>query len=216
MSNMSEPTKVLRKHQEEDPTLGPLFKALHTFCDRTIEEFFKGEDMPYPVIAMEKDRRSRLGYYTQRDGYALVHRINLNPFGLRNGVDAAHTLAHELVHLWQAHVGRPCKRNYHGLEFHARMALYGIETRGRNGYHAGAVTGSDTWAKWMERNADLELGSYMLPGMDAKPGRQLHKHQCPKCRASFRSRRKLRVQCLTCNAPFAIVPTQAVRRQAAS
>lgn len=199
-------TAILRTHQEADDVLGGLFKALHTFADRTIDEFFGDTpDLPYPVVAMEKDRSSRLGYYTLRDGYTLVHRINLNPYALKNGLEAAETLAHEMVHLWQAHVGRPCQRNYHGSEFHARMAMYGIHTEGKLGRHHGPIEGDTTWSDWLERNRDLELDKYVLPGADQEPKRRLLKMQCPECGNSFRNRNPLNVLCLDCNIEFELV-----------
>lgn len=201
---MTEVAILLRSHQEADPVLGPLFKALHTFADRTIEEFFGDvPDMPHPVVAMEKDRQDRRGYYTRRDGYALEHRINLNPYLLPHGDAAAETLAHELVHMWQELVGRPIQRNYHSAEFHARMALYGIKTEGKRGNHVGYI--GTTWGLWMDINQDLELHRFILPGADHEPGRQLVKHECPKCGANFRNRNILRVQCLECNLPYEVV-----------
>jgi len=197
-------TAALRQHQEQDPVLGTFFKALHAFADRTIDEFYADTpSLPHPVVAMEKDRANRLGYYTQRDGYALVHRINLNPFAHKDGESAAETLAHELVHLWQAHVGRPIKRDYHGAEFHGRMAQYGIETEGKRGKHVRYI--DVTWPNWMEMNADLELGRFVLPGKESRPKRKLLKHQCPDCGASYRNRVPLEALCLQCNVPFELV-----------
>ena len=197
-------TAALRKHQESDPILGGFFRALHTFADRTIDEFFADTPgLPYPVVALERDKRSRRGYYTERDGYALVHRINLNPYALHNGAQAAETLAHELVHLWQAHVGRPMQRNYHGAEFHVRMAEYGIETQGKLGTHVRYI--DVTWPNWMVENADLQLEDYILPGEETKPKRILFKHVCPDCGATFRNRNELEVLCLRCSVPFEVV-----------
>lgn len=203
MTEQQDITQALRQHQEGDTTLGPLFAALHTFADRTIEEFFADTpSLPHPVVAMEKDRANRLGYYTMRDGYALVHRINLNPFAHNDGASAAETLAHELVHLWQAHVGRPIKRDYHSVEFHARMAEYGIETSGKKGRHVRYI--DVTWPNWMEMNADLELERFLLPGKESRPKRKLFKHQCPDCGASFRNRVPLEALCLGCSVPFEV------------
>ena len=201
-------TAALAAHQEMDPILGSFFKALHTFAIRTIDEFYKDTPgMPYPVIALEADRRSRRGYYTERDGYALVHRINLNPFALANGEEAAFTLAHELVHLWQHHIGKPMVRNYHGADFHQRMAEYGIETEGKAGTFMRYV--DVTWPNWMEENADLKLEKYLLPGHEEKATtkhkRKLFKHVCPDCGASFRNRNELQVLCLICSVPFEVV-----------
>lgn len=195
---------ALAAHQEMDPVLGPFFTALHTFVIRTIDEFYSDTPgLPYPVLALEPDRKGRRGYYTERDGYALVHRINLNPYALRTGEDAAHTLAHELVHLWQSHIGAPMVRNYHGEQFHQRMADYGIETTGKLGTFSRYI--DTTWPNWLVENADLELEKYILPGKDEKPKRKLFKHVCPDCSASFRNRNELAVLCLDCSVPFEVV-----------
>lgn len=192
---------ALRQHQEHDEVLGPLFSALHTFADRTIEEFYYDTpELPHPVVSMQPDRRDRNGYYTRLDGYGLVHRININPLCHRNGEEAAETLAHELVHLWQEYVGRPIQRNYHTPEFHARMALYGIVTEGKQGKH---LRHEGRWPVWLEENADLDLASFALPGATQRPRRNLLKHLCP-CGKTFRSRTPLAVTCDECGNPFEV------------
>jgi hypothetical protein len=195
---------VLRQHQEADPELGLFFKALHTFADRTAAQFFSDTpDLPHPVVALEPDRKDRRGYYTAKDGYTLVHRINLNPVVLRDGREAAETLAHEMVHLWQAHVGRPMERNYHGAEFHARMRLYGIESSGKRGDHVGYI--DHVWTNWLVANDDLQLHKFVLPGTGAEPKRKLIKHMCPDCGNNFRNRNELNVMCLDCTVPYELV-----------
>jgi SprT-like family len=196
-------TARLRAHQEQDAIVGDLFKALHVFADRTIKEYYLEDypDMPYPVLAMEKDRRSRKGYYTVVDGYRLIHRINLNPYALKTGEDAAETLVHEMVHLWQGHVGRPIKRNYHSAEFHQKLAEFGIISQGKRGDH---IRYEIEWHNWLAENADLNLDKFKLPGMDEGKRRMLLKHICPDCGVNFRSRKELNVLCLDCSVPFEI------------
>lgn len=194
--------ELLRAQQELDLELGPFFTALHTFADRTIEEFFYDTpELRHPVICVEKDRASRLGYYTVRDGYTFVDRINLNVHALRTGADAAETLAHEIVHMWQAFVGKPCKRNYHGKEFHDRMAMYGIKTEGKLGKHTGYTSGQ--WQAWMEENADLELDKFILPGTERQPTRKMLKQQCP-CGYSFRTRVFRDASCNECGQAYGL------------
>jgi SprT-like family len=196
-------TNQLRAHQEKDPQLGPFFAALHEFADRTIKEFYhEYPNMPHPVIAMEKDRRSRLGYYTVVDGYRLIHRINLNPYCLKTGEEAAETLAHEMVHMWLGSEGRPTKRNYHSAEFHKKLREIGIVSEGKRGRH---VRLEIEWINWMVENEDLHLADFRLPGEEQKKRRILLKHKCPDCAVSFRSRRELNVMCLDCMVPFEVV-----------
>lgn len=191
----------LRAHQEADETFGAFFHALHTFADRTIKQFFDDSpDMPYPTISLEEDRLSRKGHYRPKDGSALTDNININPLAHTNGEEAAETLAHELVHLWQNHVGRPMKRNFHNAEFHQRMSLYDIETSGKAGYHGALGNG---WHVWLAENEDLRLREFLLPGPPENK-RQLIKHTCPDCEANFRARLALNVLCLNCHVPFDI------------
>lgn len=192
----------LRRHQEADPTFGLFFLALHTFADRTIDEFFYDyPDMPRPVISVDKDRRTRLGKYRVRDGYALFHSINLNVFALKSGTDAAETLAHELVHMWETHAGKPAKNNVHTDEFHQRMALMGIHTEGPRGHHVGYTDGR--WQAWLEENDDLNLGQYVLPGADAKKPRRMLKLKCA-CGNTIHHRRALSIMCLDCEEPYEV------------
>lgn len=190
----------LRAHQEQDETFGALFKALHTFIDRTINEFFSDTpEMPHPVLSFEEDRLTRKGHYRPKDGHALVHTININPLAHRNGEEAAETIGHELVHLWQDTIGRPMKRNFHNAEFHDRMGLYGITTEGKAGKH---VEYKDiTWPNWLVENEDLRLAEFLLPG-PPEDKRSLIKHTCPDCGATFRSRRIINAMCLDCNVEF--------------
>jgi hypothetical protein len=104
-----------------------------------------------------------------------------------------------MVHLWQEHVGRPCKRNYHNAEFHARMAQYGIETAGKLGKHIGYSDGR--WQAWLEENNDLDLDAFVLPGSERKAPRKMLKQACP-CGYSFRTRVFRAVTCDECGMPY--------------
>lgn len=188
--------QALRAHQEEDPELGGFFKALHTFIDRTIVKFFMDSpNLPHPVVSLDKIKGNQRGEYRQKDGYALTHVITIDPFKVATGADAAEVVAHELVHVWQAYIGKPVERNYHSAEFHDRMMLYGILTDGRDGRHMNYL--GDIWQEWMDWNSDLQLDKFVLPGTD-EDTRRLHKWACPSCDFSFRSRREdVRVVCMT-------------------
>lgn len=203
MSAPTDAVRTLRQAQTEHPELGGLFVALHTFYDRTNDEFFNGK-LPKLVIVMEKDRANRRGHYTMDP--VLGHRINLNPFVLKDGAEAAEVMAHEMVHVWQACVGRPCLRNYHGTEFHKMARHLGILTEGNGGEHVGFT---NDWTAWWTANDDLELERFMLPGADAKPRRRkLLKYQCELCKKSFRARTKISATCNDCDAPFNVVATR--------
>lgn len=204
--------KVVRARQEaEGGKLGPFFASLHQFVDRLEAEFFSDFQgtLPMPVISLERDQRNRRGYYRTTDELALTDRINLNVHVLRNGYEAAETLAHEYVHLWQAASGKPCVRNYHAAAFHERMKLMGIITEGPSGEHVALM---ETWYQWLERNADLNLDKFVLPGMDAKPRQGLYKFQC-SCGDNFRCRRPVVALCVKCDTPFEQVATRTKKKE---
>lgn len=211
---MAELASLLRQHQEDHPKLGELFTALHTFADRTAKRYFDDVDMPQFVISFDKDRRNKLGHYRMVDGYYQPHAINLNVHAMRNAAEAAETLAHEMVHLWQVVDGHPCVKNYHGDDFHAKAHSMGLDTRGPLGQHHGRKA---EWLNWMEENADLELERYKLPGVDAKARRQLNLFHCG-CEGGnpVRSRKWLDITCNDCGHDYEYVPTSARSRSAKS
>ena len=211
---MTELASMLRAHQEGHPTLGDLFKALHTFADRTCKRYFDDVEMPPVAISMDNDRRNKLGHYRIRDGYLQEHAINLNPLALRSGAEAAETLAHELVHLWQVVDGHPCVNNHHGADFHERIATMGIDARGPRGMHHGTTA---DWLNWMLENEDLELEKYLLPGAAQKGRRQLNLFRC-QCEGGnpIRSRKWLDVHCYDCGEDYQYVPVSARRRSGAT
>ncbi len=201
---------ALRKQQEKDEELGDLFAALHTFTDRTLERFFwedevSGNKLPKIVLSVEKDKKTRLGYYVQKDGLTLIHKINLNLSSHKNGVDLAETLAHEIVHYWMKIENKPTRHNYHTDVFHEIMKRYGIRTEGRKGTSVGYI--GTTWKEWLLENSDLKLKEFKFKNKlkDAKPPRPMIKHACPGCDVSFRRRTPVNVKCLDCDLKFEIV-----------
>jgi hypothetical protein len=185
---------TLRRHQEADERVGHLFKALHTFADRTIVRFFsdcREMQTVMPVLSFDELRNDRRGVYRAKDGYTLAHSITLNPYALRDGEEAAEVLAHELVHVWENVTGNQQSENYHGAQFHERMMRYGIETAGRHGRTVRHVTvdGEPVWANWLAENEDLQLGKFILDGYAKEARRRMLKWGCPACGFSFRTRR---------------------------
>lgn len=194
---MTDARVAIREEQEADPTLGPFFRALYIFADRTVEECW-GDSFPTPVITLETIGRKD-GFFVPRDGMTFP-RINLNPNVLRNGADAAECLTHELVHAKLSHEGRHAQRNYHSAEFHELMEQVGILTQGRNGRHVG-YTDDDWWWKWLnDANVDLHLDQYQLPGQP-KRKRAMYKHTCP-CGQKFRHRVAVHATCTKCGEEF--------------
>lgn len=204
MIDIDDIEKDLRQHQEAAEGIGLFYGRLYKLAERIIEEFYTDvPGMPTPLISLDTDGGRRRGYYVPVDGSQLLNRISLNLDVLRDGAEAAETLAHEMVHLFENHIGQPCENEYHGEAFHARMSVYGIQTIGSRGRHVGYV--DDRWQRFMETNADLELEKFILPGADRTPPRRQLKHECPGCGSSFRSRREDPfTSCLDCDVPFVV------------
>lgn len=158
----------LRHHQEQDPIMGSFFKALHEWTLRTIIQFFR-EDMPemgYPCFRFAKLDGERRGEYTPKDGACLPDVISMDPEVIRDGLEAAEVIAHELVHLWQNHLGYTLENNLHDESFHNKMADYGIVTEGDAGNARGTI--GDVWEDWLKDNEDLKLRYYGLGPLEDK------------------------------------------------
>jgi hypothetical protein len=197
-------TARLRENQMGHPELGGLFEALYTLTERIYGEFFwDAPEMPLPFITLEREQRGRLGSYVPWSTSSIANVINLNPFVHATGADLATTLAHEIMHLWENHVGEPTINNLHTERFHERMwTLYGIRTEGEEGVTFNV---DERWEDWMRTNDDLRLESYLLPGQgERKPPRRMKRHQCPSCGTSVHARRSLNLVCGDCEETMVI------------
>jgi hypothetical protein len=76
---------------------------------------FKGLDqLPPCLITLHRESHRVLGYFSHKrfvrlsDGRTATDEIAMNPihFAGRSVVAVMSTLAHEMVHLWQAHLGK--------------------------------------------------------------------------------------------------------------
>ncbi|CAH2802842.1 MAG: zinc metalloproteinase Mpr protein [uncultured Paraburkholderia sp.] len=90
-----------------------------------------GAELPHCLITLQRERRT-FGYFS---GVRFVRRsgertdeIATNPsyFAIRSVRDTLSTLAHEMVHAWQAHFGKPGRRGYHNKEWAAKMEEVGL------------------------------------------------------------------------------------------
>lgn len=152
--------RAIRTHQFHQPEVGHWWRAIHTFLERTIEEYWY-TSMPYPILNMDTFAEG-LSYYEPQNGMNLPHVIGINPLRVRNGTHVAELLAHELVHLHMNITNEPTVFNVHGDRFHELMFVhYGIATHGENGMH----TGNDgRWDDWLEENLDIQLERFQFSG----------------------------------------------------
>ena len=85
-----------------------------------------------PLFTLQRERRT-FGYcsrqrFVSRSSGILVDEIAMNPayFAVRSIRQSLSTLAHEMVHQWQYHHGKPGRRGYHNLEWADKMESVGL------------------------------------------------------------------------------------------
>jgi predicted SprT family Zn-dependent metalloprotease len=108
-----------------------------------------GGTLPPCLITMQR-HKGAYGYFSGErfasidDPRDITDEIALNPahFATRTPVKILSTLAHEMVHLWQHHHGKPSRSGYHNKEWAAKMRLCGLIPT-----DTGAPGGKDTGQK---------------------------------------------------------------------
>ena len=128
--------RTIQKHRKvkAGPRIDPIpqsYRPLRQACVRFNNQLFGGK-LP-PCLATLQRKRSALGYFAGRrfkssDGAVVTDEIALNPacFAARGAKRVLSTLAHELVHQWQHHYGKPSRSGYHNSEWAAKMAEIGL------------------------------------------------------------------------------------------
>ncbi|MGA7178902.1 MAG: SprT-like domain-containing protein [Thiobacillaceae bacterium] len=130
-------TTVIRPTRE---TYEPLQQA-YEILNRAL---FEGA-LPNCLITLQRHKKS-YGYFCgdrfgRIDG-KLTDEIALNPshFRDRSQQEVLATLAHEMVHLWQHHFGKPGRGRYHNVEWAEKMKAIGLQPTS-TGKEGGAETG---------------------------------------------------------------------------
>src|SRR4051794_2203132 len=100
--------------------------------------------LPNCLITLQRSKKS-FGYFCgDRFGRAdgtVTDEIALNPSYFRDRPQEAvlSTLAHEMVHLWQHHFGKPGRGRYHNAEWAEKMKSIGLQPTS-TGKDGGAET----------------------------------------------------------------------------
>lgn len=152
----------------------------HTQLDRYAAsmwaKFWPNLDMPEVVITLARKNQAA-GWYcpdrlSTRDG-KMADEIALNPQYVfeRSRADVVSTIAHELVHLWQQHYGKPGKRTYHNRQWADEMKRIGLQPVGHDGKETGhkmshdIIPGGifDTWfSKYVLTEPDWIYGDAII------------------------------------------------------
>jgi len=136
-----------------------VYQALQQAYQHFNENLFDGQ-LPNCLISLQRTKKSR-GYYSPQrfaKGDKTVGEIQysdelaLNPeyFGVRTIEQTLSTLVHEMCHVWQGHVGTPCRLSYHDREWSKKMLSVGLQPSD-TGQPGGKPTGQ-------------KMGHFILPG----------------------------------------------------
>lgn len=108
------------------------YSSLIAAYDHFNRDLFAGT-LPPCLITMQR-HKGAYGYFSGErfaslaDAQEVTDEIALNPatFASRTPTAILSTLAHEMVHLWQHHFGKPGRRGYHNKEWAAKMREIGL------------------------------------------------------------------------------------------
>lgn len=221
---MSEQTDVVRPTRDTYEQLQQAYEYLN-------KALFEGV-LPNCLITLQRRRRT-YGYFSPdrftRDDGLLTDEIALNPshFRDRTVIEVLGTLAHEMVHLWQHHHGKPGRGRYHNREWAARMKAIGLQPTD-TGEDGGKETGErmhhlvvDGGAlqkaaqKLVARNYGLPWSEYVLPAPpsaegaeggqpedEGKSGKRV-KYVCPSCDLNAWAKQEAKLVCGTDMTPMA-------------
>jgi len=185
--------------------------------------------LPDCLITLQRHAQC-YGYFRPqsfRYGKRVTDEIALNPefFVEQRKGEIFQTLVHEMVHLWQEHLGKPGRRGYHNREWAAKMESIGLmpsSTGEQGGKKTGdkvgdyVITGGlfekvtaevqGRWEIWIhdlrgEEDAAAE-DEHAAADERTKPTRR--KYSCG-CGRNVWGRPGLEIKCLACDAPFVMM-----------
>lgn len=115
--------------EEKTPTLDS-YEAILQAYDFFNQALFSGQ-LPKVIITYHRQRRV-MGYASiarwVNSKREFVDELAVNPeyFAQYPLVEICQTLCHEMVHIWQAHFGKPGRRGYHNKEWAKKMKSIGL------------------------------------------------------------------------------------------
>lgn len=185
-----------------------------------------GTQLPDCLITLQRKGQAR-GYFHRsrfgsRDGSNVTDEIALNPaeFANRSDEEVLSTLAHEMVHCWQAQYGNPSRSGYHNREWADKMLEIGLipSATGKTG---GAQVGQRMTHYIVEhgrfkracrellsngfRIAYVETGGAKREDIERVRSLKRASHMkfaCPRCRRHVRGNPKTEVDCRSCHLPM--------------
>jgi hypothetical protein len=202
---------------EDDPLnaaiLGPFYVAYAFFND----ELFNGQ-LPPVAILLQRSPRLIGGQYwarrlAHRDDNRELDEISINPKNLlMEGIPfILSILAHEMVHHWQEHFGKPPRQGYHDRRWAAEMLRIGLQPVGPDGKQTGQsmsqriVQGGRFNAACEKLLADgfaINWGDCVVPERSGKPPRRRVALHCPECGITGWAEPEVPLACGRCLVPL--------------
>lgn len=104
-----------------------LFQFIYDFLNKNLFE----NELPDCMIVITRKGRTFGYFYPQRwinEEKEKTDEIAINPFFFDKKplIEILQTMAHEMCHLWQFHLGTPSRRSYHNKEWGGKMMYIGL------------------------------------------------------------------------------------------
>jgi SprT-like family len=127
--------------------------------------------LPSCLITLQRNKRT-MGYFSKErfvdHAGVKTDEIAMNPeyFAVQTVEDVLSTLVHEMVHLWQEHMGKPGRGKYHNQEWADKMLAIGL-CPSHTGKPGGKQTG-DQVDHFIVKNGKFLTSCKALLGTDFK------------------------------------------------
>ena len=157
------------------------YEELQVAYDHFNIQLFEAQ-LPSCLITLQREKRT-FGYFSPARFASLTGQttdeIALNPtyFAVVPIVETLQTLAHEMVHLWQEHHGKPGRGRYHNDEWANKMERIGLMPSS-TGQPGGKRTGdmmadyAITGGRFLSACEALLTGSFKLSWYDRFPSEE--------------------------------------------
>jgi predicted SprT family Zn-dependent metalloprotease len=207
------------------------YQAFQSAYDHLNSSLFSNT-LPACLVTLQRHSRRTYGHFApsrfrQNNGEDHTDEIAMNPqhFLERPVEEVLSTLAHEMIHLWQAHFGKASRSSYHNRQWADKMKEIGLhpsdsgepggkETGQRMSHYiieagpfevASKALAADGFSiAWGEMMGQIKKRKERDPKGDDDDRSNRVKYSCSKCGANIWGKPALSVICGPCKADFKI------------
>lgn len=202
------------------------YRYFQTAYDFFNKDLFSGM-LPRCLITMQR-RKGAYGYFhsekwvnsdPDKNPHGFTDELALNPshFADRSAQQTLSTLAHEMVHVWQSHHGKPSRTGYHNREWTSKMIETGLHPSD-TGKPGGKQTGQSVSHYIIEGGLFdnscrklIKTETFFIPYLDRpefdddtrkKKAASKTKYSCPQCDLNAWAKPDVKLVCGSCEAPL--------------